>query len=101
VTSAMPCKASEVALMREMSSEPSWDSRWCCGVAGSISGGCGLVGGATGGDWGGDEGLRNVMGQLGLGMRQFGLSERFRPHVERFSWGGGSLQSLEWRGLAG
>ena len=36
----------------------------------------GLTGGADG-DWGGDEGLRNEIGQLGLGAHQFGESEHF------------------------
>jgi hypothetical protein len=47
-----------------------------------ISGNSGLVG-RVGGDWGGGEGLQNEVGWLGLGVRQFGLSERVWPRVER------------------
>jgi hypothetical protein len=50
----------------------------------------------VGGDWGGGDGLRNVTGWLGLGVCQFGLSERFRFRAEGFIWGGESLQLLEW-----
>jgi hypothetical protein len=54
----------------------------------------GLTGG-VGGDWGGGEGLRNVAGRLGLGARQFGLSERFGFRAKGSLWDGGSLQLLE------
>jgi hypothetical protein len=54
----------------------------------------GLISG-VGGDWGSGEGFRNVAGRLGLGARQFGLSERFGFWVGRSLWGGGSLQLLE------
>ena len=76
-------KASEVVLMRAMSSEPSWDSKRCCWAVGGVSGWNERVGEAGGefargvGGWGDAGGLRNVMGWLGLGARQFGLSERF------------------------
>ena len=96
-TNAIPCKALEVALIRAMSLEPSLDSRWCCGVG--ISGrnehvgeaGGELAGGVGGcGDAGG---LRNVMGQLGLGARQFGLSERLGGLCRGSLCGGGSLRT--------
>ena len=51
--------------------------------------------GGVGGDWGSNEGLRNVAGRLGLGARQFGLSERLMFRAEGSVWGGGSLQLLE------
>jgi hypothetical protein len=54
----------------------------------------GLTGG-VGGDWGGGEGLRNVTGQLGLGICQFWLSEHFGFWAKGSLWGGGSLQLLE------
>ena len=55
--------------------------------------------GEVGGNWRGGEGLRNDVGRLGLGARQFGLSERLGFRTERSLWGGGSLQPSEWPGL--
>jgi hypothetical protein len=51
--------------------------------------------GGVGGDWGSNEGLQNVVGWLGLGARQFGLSERLMFRAEGSIWDGGSLQLLE------
>ena len=77
----------------------SWDSVWCCGGVGSVSDGYdGLIGGADS-DWGGAEGFRKEAGWLGLGARQFGLSEHFGMWTEGSLWGGGSLQPLERPGL--
>ena len=41
----------------------------------------------------------NEIGRLGLGARQFGLSERVGLWTEGSLWGGGSLQPSEWPGL--
>ena len=74
-TWAMLRKASEVVLMRAISSVPSWDLKQCCWAVGGVSGWNERVGEA-GSEWGGAGGLQNVMGRLGLGVCQFGLSER-------------------------
>jgi hypothetical protein len=85
--------------MSAISSEPSSDSRWCCGVAGGISGQNERVGEAGGefaggvGGWGDAGGLRNVMGWLGLGVRQFGLSECLGRLCRGSLCGGGSLRT--------
>ena len=89
-TRAMLRNASEVVLMREMSSELSWDSRWCCEVARGILVRYRLAGGAGGG-WGGGDGLRNEAGWLGLGACQFGLSEGLGLQIRESLWGGESL----------
>src|ERR1700690_954373 len=84
--------------MIPMSSEVSWDWVWCRGGTWTVSGVCnGLVEGV--GDWGGGEGFLNEIGRLGLGARQFGLSERVGLWTEGSLWGGGSLQPSEWPGL--
>ena len=88
-----------MVLMTDTSSKVSRDSVWRFGGVKSILGGYdGLIGGA-GSDWRGGEGFLNEVGQLGLGARQFGLSERFGLRAEGSLWGGGSLQPSEWPGL--
>ena len=68
--------------MIETSSRVSRDSVWRCGGVESVSEGYnGLIGGA-GGDWRGVVGFRNEIGRLGLGARQFGLSERLEFRTE-------------------
>jgi hypothetical protein len=49
--------------MRAMSSEPSWDSKWCRWAVGGVLGRNEGVGEA-GGEWGGAEGFRNEVGRL-------------------------------------
>ena len=83
-----------MVLTSEMSSKVSCDSIWFFGGIRGILGHSGLTGG-VGGDWGGSEGLRNEVGRLGLGARQFGLSKRFGFWAGGSLWGGGSLQLLE------
>jgi hypothetical protein len=95
-TRTMFWRASKVVLMIEMSSEVIQDSVWCCWGIGRVW--SGLVGEA-GGDRGGGEGFQKEVGRLGLGARQFGLSERFRLRARGSLWGGGSLQPSEWPGL--
>jgi hypothetical protein len=55
--------------------------------------------GEGGGDWGGGEGFLKEVGQLGLGVRQSGESERLGFGVKGSIWGGRSLRSLDWWGL--
>ena len=83
-----------MVFMSEMSSKVSRDSVWFFGGIRGILGHSGLTGGVDG-DWGGGEGHWNVVGQLGLGARQFRLSERLGFRARGSLWGGGSLQLLE------
>ena len=89
-----------MVLMSDTSSKVSWDPVYCFGGIKGISGHRGLVGG-VGGDWGSGEELRNEMGRLGLGARQFSESEGFGFGAEGSLWGGGSLQLSEWQEWGG
>jgi len=60
-----------------------------------ISGNSGLMC-RVGGDWGGGERLQYEVGQLGLGVCQFGESEHLRGLCGGSLWGGRSLQASEW-----
>jgi hypothetical protein len=53
--------------------------------------------GGVGGDWGGGEGPQNKTGQLGLGVRQFGLSEQFGLYGSGGLYGAAGLSS-PWNG---
>jgi len=75
-----------------MSSEPSCDSKWCCCAIGGVLGQNACVREA-GGEWGGAEGFWNVMGWLGPGVCQFGLSERLGGLCRGSLCGGGSLRT--------
>jgi hypothetical protein len=73
----------------------------CCWGVGSAAGECSGLAGEADGDWGGGEGFQKEAGRLGLGTRQFGLSEHFGLWIGGSLWGGRSLQSSEWWDLGG
>ena len=69
----MLCRASDVVLIRVMSSEANSSLKWCCSVIAGVSDRSVGLSGEVDAGW--RDGFWNETGQLGLNLHQFGESK--------------------------